>query len=124
MNAISRRHFARQLLATFATTALGPLASLACAGWRRAEPPAAPPVAACEGRAYLEVTNTLSESVDVSVGDVYNAHNARIFLGTAGPGTTRLPVGNWQRTYPAFALPDGMPADRQAVRYAYRCEQA
>ncbi len=124
MNAISRRHFARHVLATFATTALGPLASLACAGSRRAESPAVPHVADCEGRAYLEVTNTLSESIDVYVADVYNAHNARIFLGTARPGTTQLPIENWQRTYPAFALPDGMPAGRRAVRYAYRCERA
>jgi hypothetical protein len=87
------------------------LASVACAGRRRAEPPAVPPGANCEGRLYLEVTNTLNESVDVYVGDVYAGENRRTLLGTVGPGTTRLPVENWLRTYPRFAV-EGRPVAR------------
>lgn len=100
---------------------LGLLASVACAR-RRTEPPAVPQ-ANCQGRGYLEVTNTLNESVDVYVGDVYTGQNARSFLGTAGPGTTRLPVENWLRRSPWFSV-GGRPIVGEAVRYAYRCEPA
>jgi hypothetical protein len=107
------------------------LASVACAGRRRAEPVAGPQVANCEGRAYLDVANTLNESINVYVGvssvdgkDTSEGQNARIFLGTAGPGTTRFPVDNWLRTPPRFGA-EGRPyVGPKEVRYAYRCEPA
>jgi hypothetical protein len=41
-----------------------------------------------EGRSDLEVINTLNESIDAYVGDVYTGRTARTFLGTAGPPIT------------------------------------
>ena len=101
----------------------GLLASVACAGRRRADPSAVPQVATCEGRAYLEVTNTLNEPVDVYVGDVYAGQTARAFLGTARPGTTRLPVENWLRKVPWFVAGQ-TPIVSEAIRYVYQCEPA
>ena len=96
----------------------GLLASVSCAGRRRSDPSATPEVANCPGRAYVEVTNTLSESVQVYVGDP----SKRTFLGTAGPGTTRLTVENWMGTFTTFADQNGAPVAAKAVRYAFRCE--
>jgi hypothetical protein len=81
------------------------------------------PIANCAGRGYLEVTNTLTESVDVYVGDVYTRQNARTFLGTARPGTTRLPVDNWLQRSAWFSI-EGRPIVGEAIRYTYRCEPA
>jgi hypothetical protein len=97
--------------------AFGLLVLVACAGRRRAEPPAEPKVANCQGRAYLEVTNTLSESIDVYIGQ-----SPRTFLGTAGPGTTRLPVENWRGTFPTFADHNGGAIVGRAVQSTYVCE--
>ena len=101
-------------------SAIGLLASVACAGRRRAEPPAEPQAANCPGRAYLEVSNTLSKSLQVNIGDLSKA----TFLGTAGPGTTRLQVENWMGTFPTFGDQNGVPVFGPAVRYAFRCETA
>jgi|KBSSwiStaDraftv2_1062776.scaffolds.fasta_scaffold278460_2 hypothetical protein len=107
-----------------AVALLGLLASVACRSGRRPESPAIDPLTNCEGRLYLEVTNSLKESIDVYVGDPFTAQTAaRTFLGTARPGTTRLAIEDWQRTPPSFAASGGMPIDYHAVRYAYRCEQ-
>ncbi len=71
-------------------------------------------------RTYLEVTNTLSESIDVYIGDL----SKRTFLGTASPGRTRLPVENWRGTYPTFADRNGGAVVGRAVQSTYVCEMA
>ena len=100
----------------------GLLASVSCAGRRRADPSATQEVANCPGQAYLEVTNPLSESVDVYAG----GNNAgqitgQAFLGTARPGTTRFPIERSLTARLWFVDAQG-PVVSEAIRYAYRCE--
>jgi hypothetical protein len=56
------------LTARLGIVVFGLMASVSCAGRRRADPSATQELANCPGRAYLEVTNSLSESVDVYAG--------------------------------------------------------
>ena len=105
-----------------AVALLGLLASVACRSGRRPESPAIDPLTNCEGRLYLEVTNSLKESIDVYVGDPFTAQTAaRTFLGTARPGTTRFPIERWLTARLWFVDAQG-PVVSEAIRYAYRCE--
>jgi len=62
------------------------LLSVACALPARTRPDAKP----CTGQSYLDVQNSLSVDVDLYAGGP--SSEASVFLGSASPGHSRLPV--------------------------------